>query len=236
MADLGKNPQSDVAKEESPGLLVRLFSGFFEWLGKLFSPSKTANLVILGTKGTGKTTLWKGLGGLSVVKSNTTIEPVRSFKFVRTNGTEVKVSSTYDIGGEVDFVAYYGDLIINDCFVYYLVDSTKVRDKDYMVRIRSDIRKLNKVLNDKGITKFGIKFLLTHFYKYQLENSKTCSEYDLYREFANGLGKSKGKGLIGERLSEKDYQIIMLAVELNEKKAQKLGKNYVEIIKNEIGG
>lgn len=202
----------------------------------LFLPNEANSIVILGTKRSGKSTLWKGLGGIETVKANTSIEPVKSFDIVRKDGSKVTVSETYDIGGEDELVANYGLIIKEDTFIYYLVDSNEVTVPSKMTRIRSDLVKIDKVVKEKGIEEdFGFKFILTHFYDYTKKNPKS-GEYDLYRLFLKGLEKSKGRGVIGSRLTDENFNKIMMVAELDEKKAKKLGKDYIDIIKNEIGG
>lgn len=199
-------------------------------------PDKANNVVIVGTKRSGKTTLWKDLGGIKTVKPNTSTDRIESFVVTRKNGTKVTVSETYDMGGENEYVASYGSIIDkDDTFIYYLVDSNEVKDPSKMTRIRSDLLKIDKIVKEKGFEKIGFKFILTHFYDY-VEKNPGSSEYDLYRQFSKGLEKSKGRGVIGSRLSDANYNRIMMVAELDEKKAKKLGKDYIDIIKNEIGG
>ena len=131
----------------------------------LFLPNEANSIVILGTKRSGKSTLWKGLGGIETVKANTSIEPVKSFDIVRKDGSKVTVSETYDIGGEDELVANYGLIIKEDTFIYYLVDSNEVTVPSKMTRIRSDLVKIDKVVKEKGIEEdFGFKFILTHIF------------------------------------------------------------------------
>lgn len=202
----------------------------------MFLPDKANSIVLLGTKCSGKSTLWKELGGIEEVRANTNWEPVQSFEITRSNGTKVKISETADIGGE-DFVVgdYYGRLIKEDTFIYYLVDSNDVSSSSKMQRVRSDLIKINKIINEKGIEEnIGFKFILTHFYDY-MKNNPNSTEYNLYRLFLKAIEKSKGRGVIGSKLSDEKLSEVMMVAELNEKKAKKLGKDYIDIIRNEIG-
>lgn len=202
----------------------------------LFLPDKANSIVILGTKRSGKSSLWKGLGGIEQVKANTSLEPVSSFVITRKDSSKVTVSATYDIGGEDEFVANYGTMIKEGSFIYYLVDSNEVTNPSRMKRIRSDLVKIDKVVKKKEIEdSFGFKFILTHFFDYT-EKNPGSSEYDLYRIFLKGLEKSKGRGVIGTRLSDDDFKKIMMVAEFDEKKAKLLGTDYIDVIKNEIGG
>ncbi len=202
----------------------------------LFLPDKASYIVILGPKRSGKSNLWKDLGGIEEVKANTGYEPIQSFEIKRSNGTTVKISETADIGGEDEFVGdYYDRLIKEDTFIYYLVDSNDVTVPSKMQRVRSDLLKIDKTVKEKGIKeKVGFKFILTHYYDYS-RNNPNSNEYDLFRLFLKGLEKSKGKGVIGSRLKDDNLKDIMMVAELDEMKAKELGKDYIEVIKNEIG-
>lgn len=202
----------------------------------LLIPDKAKNIIILGTKEAGKTTLWLGLGGIKEYKPNTLVEPIQSFTITRADGTQVVISETKDIGGEDWNVPNYDELIKEETFIYYLVNSNKITFHDYMVRVRSDLLKINKTMKDKGIPEdtIGFKFLLTHYYDYKQNNPRN-NEHELYRQFWNELRKIEGKGAIGKRLTAEKYEEKMMVVELDSRKAAILGKNYIDIIKNEIG-
>ncbi|MBR5174801.1 MAG: hypothetical protein IKW89_02595 [Bacteroidales bacterium] len=204
-------------------------------IGLLF-PSKAKSIAIIGTKWAGKTTLWKGLGGIKEYKPNTQVEPIQSFTITRANGTTVVISHTYDIGGEDDYVCEYEKLIKEDTFIYYLVDANRITLHDYLVRVRSDLVKIDKIVKSKKIPedKLGFKFIITHYYDYTKSNPFN-SEYELYRQFLNGLKGSEGRGVIGKRLTVDNYSKIMMVAELDPQKAAYLKKNYIDIIKNEIG-
>ena len=208
----------------------------FGFLKNIFLPTKSAYIVILGTKRAGKSTLWKGLGGIKEVKANTGFgEPVGTFKFKRANGTTVRILDATDIGGEDDKVPMFGRLLKEGCYIYYLVDSNDVSSPSGMKRVRSDILRLSNDIKNKQIRNFGIKFLLTHFYEYR-QNNPTTGEDELYNQFYQALYKSKGRGAIGEKLDTDEYESLMMIAELDENKAAKLGIDSINKIKNEIGG
>lgn len=201
----------------------------------LLLPNKAKSIVILGPKRSGKSTLWQGLGGVETV-INTQMEPIQSFEITRSNGTKVKISETYDIGGEDYLVGEYGRLIKDGTFIYYLVDSNTICSSATMARIRSDLVKFDKVAKEKSIKNLGFKFILTHYYDYTINNPEK-SEYELYRVFLNGLENSKGRGIIGDRLAKaEDCHDIMMVAELDKGKARKIGINTIDYLKNEIGG
>lgn len=225
---------SDFLLDISLVSLFPLFPIFF--LIGLFFPDKAKNIIILGTKEAGKTTLWLGLGGIKEYLPNTHLEPIQSFTITRADGTTVVISETYDVGGEDEFVCNYDKLIKEETFIYYLVNANKITFHDYMTRVRSDLLKINKTAKDKNIPddKIGVKFLLTHYYDYR-HNNPGNSEHELYRQFWNELRKIEGRGAIGKRLTSHDFEKVMMVAELDSPKAAILGKNYIDIIKNEIG-
>ena len=132
----------------------------------LLFPDKAKNIIILGTKRSGKSTLWKGLGGIQSVRANTRLEPIRSFVITRKDGSKVTISETYDIGGEEENVKDYSRIIKEEPFIYYLVNSNEVSDPTTMKQVRSNLVKIEKVLKEKGIEKFGFKYILTCFYDF----------------------------------------------------------------------
>ena len=79
-----------------------------------FKPSKdTKHLLILGSKGAGKTTLWNQLHKFSRSQDNTPTDfkDIKSFDVVSNEG-KIRISSTQDIGGGDLYVKnIYEDLI-----------------------------------------------------------------------------------------------------------------------------
>lgn len=228
------------------GVMGDFFKRFFRLLKNIASPRKAAKLAVLGPKDSGKSTLWKALGGITEAKPNTLYEPVPSFVMTRVDGTKVRITETHDIGGDDDGMAglysLYENLIDEGTFIYYMVplieaESKKVSFPKIMTRVRSDLLKISKVVTEKQIKKFGLKFLLTHLYDFKIQNP-ACDEQMLCLQFLKEIEKSKRKGPVGEKLSNygKELSDIVMVAELDETKAQILGKNYIEEIKNEIGG
>ena len=219
------------------GVLIAPIAPFL-LLISCFLPDEAKNIAILGPKRAGKSTLWLGLGGVNEYIPNTPgIEPIKSFSITRADGTTVVISDSYDIGGEDEYVSNYGMLIDKGTFIYYLVDANKVSSPEYMTRVRSDLVRIDKTVKEKKISddELGFKFILTNYYDYTKNNPRN-SEYELYRVFLNSLKKSEGRGVIGERINENEFEKIMMVAELEPKHAAELGKNYIDIIKNEIGG
>lgn len=139
--------------------------------GLLSSPSEeTKKIVILGSSGAGKTTLWNRLRGKisSTSHYQTTQERVGSFS-IMVAGKTVTIAETKDIGGNDFAVQYYSELINEDgTFIYFLVDLTKLEDtKENTIReIRARLQLISKILKDNKLEKCGFKILATHFDEY----------------------------------------------------------------------
>lgn len=204
-----------------PTLLLKL-------LKILLSPKKATSIAILGMKGSGKSTLWKGLGGVKDVKINTKYERIPSFTLVRDDGSTVVINETRDIGGEDSYVKYYSELITPNCFVYYVADATKIQEYQYYRRIRSDLRKIDDVLRKKSITpdQFGFKILLSHYDEFMMVEPE-CSKEELYQVFFDKLATIKSTGYVGGLVRSRNNAILQAIILTTE--------SDISLIKNEIG-
>lgn len=135
--------------------------------GLMSSPDEdTRKIVILGSSGAGKTTLWDKLrskiGRTSYYQTNQ--ECVDSFSITVADKT-VRIPKTKDIGGNDFAVQYYQDLINEDgTFIYFLVDLTKLDVTKQEIRARLQV--ISKIMKDKNLEKCGFKILATHFDEY----------------------------------------------------------------------
>lgn len=203
-----------------PSLLWKL-------LKNLLSPTKATSIAVLGMKGSGKSTLWKGLGGVKAVKNDTRVEKIPSFTLVREDGSSVVINETIDIGGEDSYVKYYDELVTPNCFVYYVADANRIQDYQYYRKIRSDLRKIDSVLQKKAITpeQFGFKILLSHYDEYK-QIMPDCSKEELYRTFFDKMASIKSTGYVSGLVRGRKTTIIR-AVNLTKKPD-------ITVIKNEI--
>ena len=88
------------------------------WIWKKLSSKptpETKSIVILGSKGAGKTTLWNGLQGKMNPTNyeSTGEEEIKSFVFESDSGKEIMIQNTRDYGGDDIWVEYYENLINN---------------------------------------------------------------------------------------------------------------------------
>lgn len=122
----------------------------------------TKCLVILGSKGVGKTTLWNQLRGLAISNTYeaTAKENIESFTIRTENGKTRKISSSTDVGGSDLWVANYEQIIKeNKTFVFFLVNLTNAKEKKMEIRAR--LVKILKIIEDKKLDDCGISILGT---------------------------------------------------------------------------
>lgn len=147
-----------------PEALVNLTESLTGFLSTI-SPD-TKRIVILGTKGVGKTTLWKKLQGLEISDTRPTDkEKTDSFR-VKFGGNVVKVSDSTDIGGGNDFVRNYDKLIGNGTFIFYLVDLSTLHERGMKDQIRARLYKISTIVKKKKLKNCGCKILATNLKKY----------------------------------------------------------------------
>lgn len=154
-------------KEELYYVIAYPIQGFIYLFTKeLYSTitAKTKRIIILGSKGSGKTTLWSHLQDkiLATPPEPTDMQNIESFRIVA-NGRIVKVPSTKDIGGGNDWVSSYKNIINNDgTYIYYLVDLTNLHEKNMALEIRARLTKISAIIKDKKLKDCGCKILLTN--------------------------------------------------------------------------
>lgn len=135
-------------------------------LKKIFEPSPsvdTRNIIILGLKGCGKTTMWRRLRGEKPQKGTetpTSQNQIESFTVSGSNGRTVRISSTRDIGGGDDFVKQYDSLIENGTMVYFLVDLCTLEENIRVINAR--VKKILIVAKEKNLEKIGLQIVATH--------------------------------------------------------------------------
>lgn len=162
----------------------------------------TKKIVIMGTKGSGKTTLWMQLQGKPFKEDygQTYSETVEEFIFATKSGRAVKVAKTKDYGGGNEFIPYFKELLEDGTFVILLVDLANLTD-EAKGQTLATLHLLSKTLNlkSKGA---GIKVIGTNFNKFsEGYKSKEVAKTEL-KKFL-GLEKLK-------RYSIKSLEVIEL--------------------------
>lgn len=154
------------SKELALMCLNPIQGGIFLFAKELYCTitAKTKRIIILGAKGSGKTTLWNQLQNKIPTSSPdpTDIPNIESFR-IAANGRTVKVPSTKDIGGGNDWVSSYENIINKDgTYIYYLVDLLNLHEKQMALEIRARLMKISSIIKDKKLTDCGCKILLTN--------------------------------------------------------------------------
>lgn len=184
---------------------------------------KTKQIVIFGSKASGKTTLWNQLMDKKVVTEYRTTdqEKIESF-IVYANNNYVKVLATKDFGGDDLYVRYYNELISkNGTFVYFLVDLTRLQETKQ--EIRSRLQVISKCIEDKRLQDCGFKIIATHFDEYDKNN------YNILEK------NKKAKAEVVSVLTNKKIKNCSLKIDLDHiMVANLLDKSHINSIKKEI--
>ena len=201
-------------------LIPALLLGVFLTLLAFTPNEKTRRIVILGSIASGKTTLWNQLRGLGYgrehVQTASTI--IDSFK-MKGKDHEVTIKATKDIGGGDQWVKEYDNLILEDTFIYYLIDLTQLEGKKCK-DTRARLQKISKVISEKELKNCGLKILATHYDQYSRQHR--CSKDEVKELIKQLIGFDTIKG--HEKI---EFGKAILAVNL-------LDSRDIEIIKEEI--
>lgn len=188
--------------------------------GLLHIKAKNArSIAFFGSKGSGKTTIWKQLKGeFQDKKYQATVEKETINEFtIELNGKKKTIKKSADYPGEDEWVKRYGEIINDKTFIYYLIDLTRLEENRQETRSR--LQAIGKVLEDHKIKKYGITLVGTNFTKYQNET---------------GFDKSKAKKQLVETISPGDIKGVMVEDEILI--AELTDKNDVKQIMNQIIG
>lgn len=152
--------------------------------------SETVSIAILGEKGAGKSTMWNYLRGIKGTPQVTTISDIEEFVFAtKSDGTQLKIKRTKDLGGGQGFVQGYDDVIVeNGCFIFYFMPMDSMKDEAARTRIKSRKDKIYRLLEERKLKDYGVKFVLTYADKFDANEQreweeKTCKELDIKREY-----------------------------------------------------
>lgn len=130
---------------------------------------KTMHIIILGSKGAGKTTLWNKLQNKIINKDPlpTDKELIESF-IIDNGGKKVTISSTKDFGGDDLWVKHYDEIIKdNGTFIFYLVDLLTLHEQGKKDEIRARLRKISEIIKAKNLKDCGCKILATNYKLYK---------------------------------------------------------------------
>ena len=150
--------------------------------------NECVSIAIFGSKGAGKTTLWSKLQGVFEDKEyHPTLgtEDVNQFT-IEYNGKRKVITKSKDFGGGDDVVRYYGDIIKEDTFVYYLIDLTTL--EKFRRETRARLQYLSQVVKQKQLKdKVRLRLVATHYREY-LRNNPGKTRPDVIHELASVIG------------------------------------------------
>lgn len=145
-----------------------VLGGLLALITSLFTPAKATSIAILGSKGSGKTTLWNQLRGEFEDRDyHPTLgaDPINEFT-IEHNGVKRTIKKTVDVSGDDEMVKRYNELIEEGTFIYYLIDLTRL--KECKREIRSRLQKISKIAKDKNLgEKAGCRLIGTNYRQYK---------------------------------------------------------------------
>lgn len=188
---------------------------FFSWIEKKRKDRKKKNecvsIAIFGSKDAGKTTLWSQLQGVFKDKNyrpTLGTEDVNQFT-IEYNGKRKVITKSKDFGGGDDLVKYYGDIIKEDTFVYYLIDLTQLEKNRQETRAR--LQELSYVISQKQLED-GIHLVATHYREYSNnhpDGTHDSAIYELKRIIENITDvKIEERILVAELTEQEDINQI----------------------------
>lgn len=126
----------------------------------------TEHVIILGSKGAGKTTLWNKLRNKITEKVEATDEEKIESFIIKFGEKARRISETKDLGGDDLLVPYYDEIInANGMFIYFLVDLTRLEET--RLEIKARLTKISQIIKEKELSNCGCKILATNLGKYK---------------------------------------------------------------------
>lgn len=168
-------------------LITIVLGGLLALISSLFTPDKATSIAILGSRGSGKTTLWNQLRG--ELKDNDYhltpgSNPINEFT-IEHNGVKKTIKKTLDFSGDDEMVKRYNELIEEGTFIYYLIDLTRLQE--FKREIRSRLQKVSKIAKDKNLgDKAGCRLIGTRYREYNKLSGK--SRDDARQELSKVIG------------------------------------------------
>lgn len=149
-----------------PWAIALLFGGaaikiLYDLFRKGIKPKDAKSIAIFGSKGSGKTTLWKQLMGEFKSKDyipTIGVEHLDEF-VIEFNGKKKTIKKSADFGGGDNLVHRYGEIIEDKTFIYYLIDLTNITR--FKRETRARLQAITKVIRERDYES-GLKLVGTH--------------------------------------------------------------------------
>lgn len=156
------------------GVIGGLLGGLIGLLIGALAPEDASRIAIFGSKGSGKTTLWKQLKGeLENKEYELTYgkQKIDSFS-IQYKGKTKTIEKSADFSGADDMVKLYHEIIEEGTFIYYLIDLTKL--KEFKRETRARLQVISKITKEKKIEKnAGLRLIGTHYDDYRRKTGKS---------------------------------------------------------------
>lgn len=146
-----------------------IIAALIAWvLKKLFDTEPNGEMrrvLILGTAGSGKTTLWGHLrGDREGAVSKTTIgDKIGTFEFAKNaKGEPIYIEKTEDVAGMEEFVRHWKSKIQDDSFLLFVFDVRELDAESKVKAIKTRLRVIAEVIKEKGFKNIGMYWVGTH--------------------------------------------------------------------------
>lgn len=155
-------------------IIGMILAGLIGLIFSLFTPDEATSIAILGSKGSGKTTLWDQLRGEFKDRDYYPTEgsdPINEF-IIEHNGVKKTIKKTLDFSGDDQMVKRYNELIEEGTYIYYLIDLTML--EKFKRETRSRLQVISKIAKEKNLgDKAGCRLIGTNYRKYNIQGGKS---------------------------------------------------------------
>lgn len=174
------------------GLFVIIILGLvliFIWLFKIMSGVKIG---ILGTKGSGKTRLYRFLEGKPYEEKQTPEEEYKGFKYIKKDGTSVRIAKGVDIGGGKDYRRRHMHKFLEE--------------KDSIIYIIN----LEEFLNNENMRR-DVKDDIEYIYSHKEENMHVCTLLSHIDKFVGQKCQNEALETFKKYMENKKYSNLIFA-------------------------
>lgn len=174
------------------------------WLLKVMLSDPNGEMrkvLILGTAGSGKTTLWGHLRGANKgVSKNTMGDKLEAFEFAKNaKGEPIWIDKTEDVAGMDEFVRNWKGKIESDSFLLFVFDVRDLDRSDKVKNVKARLKVIAEAIKEKGLKNVGMYWVGTHL-------DMTSQSVDHYRKLLVSIldGNAKHDHILIGDLSKPD--------------------------------
>jgi hypothetical protein len=175
-------------------------------------PSKASSIAIFGSKGAGKTVLWRQLQNeftnSGLIRTTVEKDVINRFT-IEHNGKKQTIRKSLDFPGDDLVVKDYASIIEEGTFIFYLVDLNTLEEKRQETRSR--LQAIFKIIKDKKLKNVGLRLVGTHYQRIKDANPEITEE-DAKKLLIETLGLRK------RRIANNEKEIPVIVAELTDRK------------------